>query len=279
MSSVAQTRSTRREPGHDEAKSEPAPARSFEEPTLRDKLVSAGLWGAGLSWMVPNLVAQTAIFNLVPADRVNFLGRLYCTGQIALTGSRWRAVVHPGVDPERPYIFAQNHTNHFDHVMLYNATPHFKQGLELESHFRYPVYGWYMKARGTIPVKKGKRGQTGELLERMRREIDAGHSILAFPEGTRTRTGRVRPFRKGIFYLARDLGVPIVPVAVTGSFDMMRPGSSIIHPGNEITVYCDEPVETAGASDDDVPALAERVRSAMAARVDAYWDARRRERG
>lgn len=257
---------------------EPVPARSFEEPTLKDKLISAGLWGVGLSWMVPNMIAQTAIFQVVPAHRVNFLGRLYCTGQIALTGSRWRAVVHPDVDPNRPYIFAQNHTNHLDHVMLYNATPHFKQGLELESHFRYPVYGWYMKARGTLPVRRGQRGQTADLRERMRREVEEGRSILAFPEGTRTRTGRVQPFRKGIFFLARDLGVPIVPVAVTGSFDLMRPGSPILRPGNEITVYCEKPVESAGLDDDEIPALAERVRSAMAARIDAYWDARREAR-
>jgi 1-acyl-sn-glycerol-3-phosphate acyltransferase len=278
MSSMAQTRSGRGDP-HAAAADEPVPARSFEEPTPKDKLVSAGLWAAGLSWMVPNLVAQTALFQVVPAHRVNFLGRLYCTGQIALTGNRWRAEVHPDVDPDRPYIFAQNHTNHFDHVLLYNATPHFKQGLELESHFRYPVYGWYMKARGTIPVRKGERGQTGDLLARMRREIDEGRSILAFPEGTRTRTGRVGPFRKGIFYLARDLGVPVVPVAVTGAFDMMRPGSLVIRPGNQITVHCEKPVEMAGASDAEVPVLAERVRAAMAARVDAYWEARRRERG
>lgn len=283
MSSMAQTTSRRHgtpaaaEIENDDA-AEPVPARSFEPPTLLERAVSAGLWGVGLSWMVPNMIAQTALFNVVPAHRVNWMGRLYCTGQIALTGSKWRAVVDPRVDPDRPYIFAQNHTNHLDHVMLYNATPHFKQGLELEDHFRYPVYGWYMKARGTIPVKKGKRGQTGDLLARMRREIDEGRSILAFPEGTRSRTGRIGEFRKGIFFLARDLGVPIVPVSVTGSFDLMRPGSLMLRPGNQITVYCDAPVDMAGATDAEIPARMDRVRDAMVARVDDYWEARRRAR-
>lgn len=249
----------------------PAPARSFEEPSVADIAISAGLWTAGLAWLVPSLGAMTAVYNVVPAHRVNVLGRLYCRVQIALTGCKWRAVVHPKIDPDRPYIFAQNHTNHYDHVMLYNATPHYKQGLELESHFKYPFYGWFMKARGTIPVKKGQRGQTGDLVVRMRREIDEGRSILAFPEGSRTRTGRVAPFRKGIFYIARDLGVPIVPVAVTGAFDLMRAGSLVLRPGNELTVYCDEPVETAGLSDDEIPALADRVRGAMSARIEAYW--------
>ncbi|HEY8430087.1 MAG TPA: lysophospholipid acyltransferase family protein [Sandaracinaceae bacterium] len=255
----------------------PAPARSFEKPTLADLAISAGLWTAGLAWLVPSLGAMTLIYKFVPAHRVDVLGRIYCRVQIALTGCRWRAVVHPKIDPNRPYIFAQNHTNHFDHVMLYNATPHYKQGLELESHFRYPFYGWFMKARGTIPVKKGQRGQTSELVERIRKEIAEGRSILAFPEGTRTRTGRVQPFRKGIFYIARDLGVPIVPVAVTGTFDLMRPGSLVLRPGNEITVYCEEPVETAGLTDAEIPALADRVRNAIRDRIEAYWAAKERK--
>src|SRR5688572_30306602 len=149
------------------------------------------MWAAGLSFLGPSLGAMTAIYSLVPSHRVNVLGRLYCKGQIALTFAKWRAVVHPDVDPDRAYIFAQNHTNHFDHVMLYNATPHFKQGIELESHFKYPFYGWFMKARGTIPVRRGERGQTSQLFRRMRREIDEGRSILAFPEGSRSRSGRV----------------------------------------------------------------------------------------
>ncbi len=252
-----------------------APARSFEDPTLKDQLVSAGLWGLGLSFLVPALGSMAAVYQVVPSHRVNILGKLYCKGQIALTGNRWRAVVDPAVDPNRPYIFAQNHTNHFDHVMLYNATPHFKQGLELESHFDIPFYGWFMKARGTVPVKKGRGGQTPEVLARIGREIDEGRSILAFPEGTRTRTGRVGRFRRGIFYIARDLGVPIVPVSVTGSFDMMRPGSWVIRPGNEITVYCDAPFETAGLDDAAIDALADDVQAVVSKRVDDYWGARK----
>lgn len=253
----------------------PAPSRSFDPPTLTERLVSAGLWSAGLAWLVPSLGSMTLIYNVVPAHRVNALGRAYCKVQIALTGSRWRSVVHPNIDPNRPYIFAQNHTNHFDHVLAYNATPHFKQGLELESHFKYPVYGWFMKARGTVPVRKGARGQTSDLKDRIKREVDEGRSILAFPEGTRTRTGRVAPFRKGIFYIARDLGIPIVPVAVTGAFDLMRPGSLMLRPGNEITVYCEEPVETAGVSDEALPQVVESVRGAIKSRVDAYWAEKR----
>jgi 1-acyl-sn-glycerol-3-phosphate acyltransferase len=250
---------------------DPVPARSFQEPTVRDLVVNALLWGVGVSFLVPYLGASTLLYQVMPSHRADFLGKFYCWAQLGLTFNRWRAVVHPDVDPGRPYIFAQNHTNHFDHVAMYNATPHFKQGLELETHFAYPFYGWFMKARGTIPVPKDRQGRTEAVREGIRREIEAGRSILAFPEGTRTVGGRLGPLRKGIFVIARDLGVPIVPTAVTGAFDMMRKGSLVIRPGNEITVYCDAPVEMAGVSDEDIPAKMEEVRRALAGRIDAYW--------
>ncbi|HHH29967.1 MAG TPA: 1-acyl-sn-glycerol-3-phosphate acyltransferase, partial [Polyangiaceae bacterium] len=184
----------------------PVPARSFEKPSLKDIAISTGLWGLGLGWLVPALGGLTALYNVIPSHEIDWTGNLYCKIQLALTLNKWRAVVDPKVAPDRPYIFVQNHTNHYDHVMIYNATPHIKQGLELESHFKFPVYGWFMKARGTVPVRRGERGQTSQLTQRIGQEINAGRSILAFPEGTRTRTGRVQKFRKGIFFVARDLG-------------------------------------------------------------------------
>jgi 1-acyl-sn-glycerol-3-phosphate acyltransferase len=215
---------------------------------LVDHAVSAALWTAGLAWLVPMMTAMMAANLVVRPDRTEWLSRLYCRGQVAMTGARWRAVVDPGVDPARPYLFASNHVNLLDHVTMYCATPHFKQGLELESHFRSPVYGWFMRQRGTIPVRRGARGQSGELAGHFRREMALGHSILAFPEGTRTRDGQVGKFRRGVFAIAREVGLPIVPVAVTGMYEILRAGSARMRWGREVTVYFDAPVDPA-----DVP--------------------------
>ena len=240
-------------------------------PTVGERAVSVALWTAGVCWLVPMMGAMMATAAVVPPDRTQWLSRLYCRGQVALTGARWRAVVDPAVRPEQPYLFACNHVNLLDHVTMYNATPHFKQGLELASHFRIPVYGWFMRQRGTIPVRSRKDGgQADELRDHFRREVALGHSILAFPEGTRTRDGRVGPFRRGMFYIARDLQLPIVPVAVTGMFEILRAGSAIFRPGREVTVWCDRPIDPSGIPDDGIEALAERVRGVIAARVDAH---------
>lgn len=228
------------------------------------------LWWIGLCWMIPMMALMAFFGAILGPRRIEPLSRLYCRGQVFLTGSRYRTVVHPSIDPAKSYLFAQNHTNLFDHVTLYCATPHFKQGLELQEHFKIPVYGWFMRSRGTIPVRKGSQGQTPEIMENMRREVSTGGSILAFPEGHRTLDGHVRPLRKGTFFIARDLGIPVIPVAVTGMWAVQRKGDWRIRPGWEVTVFCEEPIETAGLSDDEVAQLAERVHSVMAARVDAW---------
>ncbi|MBN8612540.1 MAG: 1-acyl-sn-glycerol-3-phosphate acyltransferase [Deltaproteobacteria bacterium] len=250
------------------------PAASFETPTLGERVASIGLWGAGVTYLASVFPTMTVLSAALGSERIEWMNRWYCRTQIRLTGSRWKAIVDPAVDPKTPYMFAQNHTNIFDHVWIYDATPHFKQGLELESHFKIPVYGWFMKARGTIPVRPGKEGQTPEVLANMRREIDAGHSILAFPEGHRTTTGRLGAFRRGTFFIARDLGLPIVPTTVTGAFDVIRKGSLIIRAGNEVTIHVDAPVSTKGLPDSAIPELAEHVRSVMAQRIDDHWRAR-----
>ncbi len=240
-------------------------------PTAAERWRSVGLWSLGLSFMGGTMGAMAALGSVIPADRMEWLNRFYCRAQVALAGARWRCVVHPDVDPDGTYMFCQNHTNHFDHVTLYDATPHFKQGLELEEHFKYPVYGWFMRSRGTIPVRRGSQGQTPAIMANMRAELAAGHSILAFPEGTRTLTGRVGRFRRGVFFIARDLQIPVVPVAVTGMYEVMRKGSRLMRSGQLITVHVGAPIPTAGMDDEGVTRVAHECRKEVSARVDAYW--------
>ena len=247
------------------------PAVVLRPDTLQDHVISGALWAAGLAWLVPMMALQMTLYRLTDPRRLQWLERLYTRGQIALTGSRWRAVVHAAIDPARPYAFFQNHVNHLDHCTLYCATPHFKQGLELEEHFRFPVYGAYMRRRGTIPVRRGDPAQLRMLVQRMRQELGRGSSLLIFPEGTRTLDGHLGELQPGLFRVVQQLGAPIVPVTVTGMYRVMRKGSYLIRPGHEVTVYCDEPIETTGLSRRDVPALVERVRGIMQARLDAYW--------
>ncbi|HKP58050.1 MAG TPA: lysophospholipid acyltransferase family protein [Polyangiales bacterium] len=234
-------------------------------------MLSIPLWGAGLAWLVPMMGAQMVLHRLVGPERIQWVERLYTRGQVFLTGSRWRAVVDPAIDPGRPYMFFQNHVNHLDHCTMYAATPHFKQGVELEEHFRYPVYGAYMRSRGTLPVRRNSPRDFFDLRDLMRAEFERGHSLLVFPEGTRTLTGRLGEFQQGVFRIAQELAAPIVPVTVTGMYRVMRKGSLLIRPGHQVTVYCDAPIETAGTTRKQLRPIMGAVREVMARRLDAYW--------
>jgi 1-acyl-sn-glycerol-3-phosphate acyltransferase len=249
-----------------------SPPVTLAPDTWKDQLISAGLWAAGVSWLAPMMGLQMLGHRLVGPDRIQWLERLYTRGQVALTGSRWRAVVDPGIDPTRPYLFFQNHVNHLDHCTMYAATPHFKQGVELEKHFSYPIYGAFMRSRGTLPVRPGNPRELVTLRERMRVELDQGRSVLVFPEGTRTLDGRLGKLQAGVFRIAQELEAPIVPVTVTGMYRVMRKGSLLIRPGYEVTVYCDAPIETRGRSSrSELRRLMADVGSVMTGRLDDYW--------
>lgn len=241
-----------------------------ERTTIWDRLMSVIIWVLAGGFLALSLAFLTLLYQFVKPDRVQFLERGYCWLQLALTFNKQSHQTHPDVERHTQYIFMQNHSSHLDHVGMYNATPHFKQGIELESHFDYPFYGWFMKARGTIPVPKDRGGALDALRKAIRDEVDAGHSILGFPEGHRTTTGRVGPFYDGLFRVAIELGIPVVPVAVTGLYDVLHKGSLVIHPGNEVTTYVEAPISTAELTDDDIGELRDRVRTAIATRVDAY---------
>jgi len=239
-------------------------------PSLVHKAISAAAWAGGAAWLVPMASTMMGMHKL--GIHVQPVNDLFCRGMIAATGNRWRAFVDPAIRRDKPYLFIQNHSSHLDFVGMYPAVPHEIQGIELESHFDIPVYGPYMKSRGTIGVPVDREGRTEILARRMGQVIERGDSILAFPEGTRTVTGRVGPFRRGLFFIARDLGLQIVPTTVTGLYDVMRKGSNTIRPFQEITVWCDAPVDFAGLSDAEVEATVQDVRATISDRVDRYFD-------
>jgi 1-acyl-sn-glycerol-3-phosphate acyltransferase len=237
---------------------------------LLDKAVGLAMWVPGFSFLATMMGTMMVVQRFVPSDRIEWLTRIYTRGQLVVLGTRVKYVVHPEIDPKRTYMFAQNHVNMIDHCTMYAGTPHFKQGMELASHFDMPFYGWFMKQRGTIPVFKDKSGHA-RLHESVRSEVERGHSILVFPEGTRTRDGRVGPFKSGLLRIAHALELPIVPVAVTGMFEVMRKGQPYIRPGLRVTVYLERPVETKGVPLSELPKLIESVQKTVAKRVDDFY--------
>ena len=177
-----------------------------------------------------------------------------------------------GFDPARASIFVCNHVNLFDAFVIYSAIPQFVRGWELESHFKVPAYGWMMKRFGNIPVpNSASLSDLKKLIQRTRAALDDGVSIIVFAEGSRTQDGRVAPFRRGVFNLLPQLGHPIVPMSIVGSFQFKRKGSWLLHP-SKIVVHLHDTIETKGLSKQDATELRERVHRIVAAPVHQPLD-------
>jgi 1-acyl-sn-glycerol-3-phosphate acyltransferase len=211
---------------------------------------------------------------LVDPRKNDWPQRLFSRNVVRLAGARLEVRRAPGFDPARTCLFISNHVNLFDPFVLYCSIPQFVRGLELESHFRIPAYGWMMRRFGNIPVRKNATTrELRELYRRVKRALDTGVSLVVFPEGGRTLDGHVGPFKDGGFRMAVEFGYPIVPVSITGSFDMNRKGSWLLRP-TKIVAHLHEPIETKGLGKQDVPALRDRVRRIIAETVDQAMEQR-----
>ncbi len=207
-----------------------------------------------------------AIF--VDPRRNDWPQRLFFRNILRIVGARLEVRRAPGFDPERTYIFICNHVNIFDPFVIYGAIPQFVRGFELASHFRVPVYGWMMGRFGNIAVPDvPSRESLAIMSARAKAALDSGTSLVAFAEGSRTRSGHVQPFKKGIFNLAQQFGVPIVPVSIVGSYQFFQTGNWLLYPG-KITVYLHDAIETSNVARTEIDALRRRVHEIVAAPVE-----------
>lgn len=185
---------------------------------------------------------------------------------------RWSGPMPP--DPRRPYVVVSNHESFVD-ILLISHLPWEMKWLSKAELFRIPVLGWMMRLAGDVPVKRGVGPSAVEAMSRCREALGRRVSVMIFPEGTRSPTGDLLPFKDGAFRLAIESGVPVLPLAVSGTRTALRKhdwrfGRSVA----EVRVL--EPVETEGLTADDIPRLKAIVRDRIgAARMALQGEQRR----
>ena len=187
-----------------------------------------------------------------------------CWAPPLVWASRARLEVLPGakLEPGRPYVFLMNHQSMLDIALAFAVIPVNLRFIAKKVLKSIPFLGWYMWRTRMIFVDRANRRQALASLTAAGEQIRAGASIIAYPEGTRSRHGEILPFKKGTFVVAIEAGVPIVPVVVDGTHRVVPSGSYRMYP-DRVRVKIGEPIATAGLTQGDVEPLMRRVRDAM----------------
>ena len=172
-------------------------------------------------------------------------------------------------NPREPYVAVSNHESYAD-IFLISHFPWEMKWLSKDTIFKIPVMGWMMHMVGDIHIVRGKQRSASSAIAQARDRLRKKVSVMIFPEGTRSRSWDLLPFKDGAFRLAIEEQVPILPVAVAGTRHAMAKGSFRFRRAlAEVRVL--EAVETAGLTVDDVPALKARVREIIDEGRRALW--------
>lgn len=171
------------------------------------------------------------------------------------------------IPKDQPVVFVSNHQSWFDIISLAANLPGYPRFVYKKEMAKIPILGEALKRAGHILIDRQNRQKAFEAYEEAARVIREGMSAVVFPEGTRSRTGELLPFKKGPFVLAIASQVPLVPVYCAGTFGIMRKGSMRVRP-HPVTLRLGEPIETKGLTYDDREDLLRRTRAAIMALRD-----------
>jgi len=197
-------------------------------------------------------------------DLVLALARLWSRVILGVPGVKLEVKMRAPLEPGRPYVFMPNHASMVDIWAVFVAIPASFRFIAKKQLASIPLFGWAMAAGRFIFIDRQNAASARRTMDEASRRIRAGQSVVIFPEGTRTRDGRLMPFKKGGFHLAIDSGAAVVPVAIKGSREVMPRGAALIRAGT-VTLEVDAPIPTTGLTTSDRDALIEKVRSRVAA--------------
>lgn len=216
---------------------------------------------------IPIIVAGHLLKVLFGIDGFVFpYAQFGCRVYLRSTGARIHVTGLEHLDPEATYVFIANHQSILDPPLLFAYLGRNVGALAKKELVKVPILGQGMPLAHIIPVDRGNHERARDSTRRGAEALRRGHDLMAFAEGTRSVDGRLKPFKKGVFFMALDGGVAVAPVVINDTHRVISKGSPFCTPGD---VYLEilPPVETAGYTSETIDDLVEHVREMFVTRV------------
>jgi 1-acyl-sn-glycerol-3-phosphate acyltransferase len=237
-------------------------ARCLWLPVNAVQLVFTLTWSA--FWISVALVA--AVFPHGDRTQVWIARRVWAPGLVHGAGARLVVTGLERLDPGRAHLVVANHSSWIDIAALYMASPVPLRFLAKRELAAVPFLGWYIRAMGMVFVDRRDPRRAHATVDHAQRLLESGRSVVSFPEGTRSRDGRVGRFKSGGFGAALAAGADVLPVGLVGAGSVLPPDGFKVRPGT-IEVRIGEPIPTCGLARHDRAALARRAEDAVRALV------------
>lgn len=230
-------------------------------------------------WLIPTIAVYTVVLGFASVTSSVFdrkghfahrCARAWSWLILATTGVEVDVIGLDRVERGKTYVFVANHQSIYDIPCLFWNIPFQLRIIAKESLGRFPVLGPHLKRTGHMLVDRSKPDRAG-IFDWATRLTSNGLSLIVFPEGTRSRDGRMGKFKGGSIMLAMQAGLPIVPISVVGSRHVMKKGELTTRPGH-VTLVVHDPIENAANPDpsvDQVRELADRIREIIRPPVEA----------
>jgi 1-acyl-sn-glycerol-3-phosphate acyltransferase len=173
------------------------------------------------------------------------------------------------LDTSKPYVYAANHISAMDIPVLYAYLPIQFRIVAVIDIFRRPVVGWHLRRSGQIPIDMTTPRATFKSLHNGIEDLKQGLSVVIFPEGSRSPDGEIKQFFNGAFYMATKAHVPVVPLTIVGTYEMLPMNTFHIKP-QRLKLFVGEPISTEGLTTHDLEKLAEATKRAIAETYSTY---------
>jgi len=221
--------------------------------------VPVTLFFSSLTWLSAKVLPRT-----LAADRAI---RGWARSLLFLAGARLSVEGLENIDPTCQYMVVANHQSNLDIMACFSELPLQIRFIAKKEVFKIPVLAAAMRSVGIISLDRQSTGPTAmrELNRKAAEVVKRGHSLIAYPEGTRSTTKELLPFKKGAFVIAAATGIPILPVTIQGAREMWAPGSKLIRSG-KIRLLIDPPLPTEGLKKRELDELRDKVRDMIADR-------------